>query len=69
MGFVSRPMSQLLQEFPEMSDLADEFSQFIGVAAPAKIQMCMFLGRGDTEYYSPRRSLDDMIADKPGGRE
>ncbi len=69
MGFVSRPMSQLLQEFPEMSDLADEFSQFIGVAAPAKIQMCMFLGRGDTEYYSPRRSLDDMIADRPGGRE
>lgn len=61
LGFVSRPMSQLLQEFPEMSDLAAEFSRFAGVAAPAKIQMCLFLGRGDTAYYSPRRPLDDII--------
>lgn len=61
MGLVSRPMSQLLQEFEEMQDLAEEFEVLNGVRAPAKIQMIALLGRGDNEHYSPRRPLQAMI--------
>ena len=61
LGFVSRPMSQLLQEFDEMRDLRTEFEAYTGVAAPAKIQMAALLGRGDREYFSPRRPLQSML--------
>lgn len=65
MGLVSRPMSQLLQEFQEMRELADDFEAEHGVSAPAKIQMVALLGRGDVEHYSPRRPLSEML-ERPG---
>lgn len=63
LGFVSRPMSQLLQEFDEMKDLRNELERISGVKAPSKIQMMAFLGRGETDYYSPRRPIQSMIVD------
>jgi hypothetical protein len=61
LGLVSRPMSQLLQEFDEMRDLRKEYESFCGVRKPAKIQMIALLGRGEHDYFSPRRPLPDMI--------
>ncbi|MCR9144116.1 MAG: hypothetical protein NXI24_17845 [bacterium] len=61
LGLVSRPMSQLLQEYEEMRDLAQDFESLTGVSAPAKVQMVALLGRGEVEHYSPRRSLETML--------
>jgi hypothetical protein len=60
-GLVMRPMSQLLQEFPEMRELREEYERFSGVRPPAKIQIVALLGRGDHDYYSPRRPLSAMV--------
>ncbi len=62
-GLVMRPMSQLLQEFPEMTALREDYERFSGVRPPAKIQIVALLGRGDHDYYSPRRPLESMIKD------
>lgn len=60
-GLVMRPMSQLLQEFPEMTALREDYERFSGVRPPAKIQIVALLGRGDHDYYSPRRPLSAMV--------
>ncbi|MCE9597561.1 MAG: hypothetical protein K8S54_06295 [Spirochaetia bacterium] len=61
LGYVMHPMSQLLQEYPEMNDLQKKFNQLTGVNAPAKIQMIVRLGRSDYQYLSPRRSAKSML--------
>lgn len=62
-GLAMRPMSQLLQEFPEMRELREEYERFSGVRSPAKIQIVALLGRGDHDYYSPRRPLSAMLSE------
>ncbi len=61
MGLVMRPTSQLMQEFEAMKPLAKQYNDFLGVKAPAKIQINALLGRSEEDYQAPRRPLKNMI--------
>jgi len=66
-GLVMQPMSQILQEYPEMSDLNRRFRTLAGMRGKRKTQMIVRLGRSDYRYFSPRRALDDMILKRSAG--
>lgn len=59
-----QPMSQILQEYPEMSELRLEFEKHAGVSGNEKIQMLVRLGRCDYRFFAPRRPLQSMIRTK-----
>ena len=61
LGFVIHPVSQVLQEYPEMDDLRTQFTDMIGVKEPSKIQMGVRIGRGGKLYYSYRRQPDGLL--------
>lgn len=56
-GLSMHPYSQVLQEYPEMRDLQDEFNRLLGIKGDEKIQMAARVGRGERPYYAYRRSL------------
>jgi hypothetical protein len=53
-GVSIHPLSQVLQEFPEMAVLFDETHETLGVPAPARIQMLARIGYGPHVPPSPR---------------
>jgi hypothetical protein len=60
-----QPYSQVLQEYPEMTDLRRQFNDLMGVTGEEKIQMAVRLGEGPTPYYSYRRNEESLVtADK-----
>ncbi len=61
LGFVIHPVSQVLQEYPEMDDLRIQFSDLVGVQEPSKIQLGVRIGRGEKLYYSYRRRPDGLL--------
>jgi hypothetical protein len=61
LGLQMHPYSQVLQEFPEMSDLQRRFNDLMGVAGEEKIQMVVRLGKGPTPYYSYRRNEESLL--------
>jgi len=61
MGFVIHPVSQVLQEYPEMDGLRTQFADLMGVSEPGKIQMGVRIGRGEKLYYSYRRNPDELL--------
>ena len=61
LGFVIHPVSQVLQEYPEMDDLRIRFNELVGVSEPAKIQMGVRIGRGEKLYYSYRRDPENLL--------
>jgi nitroreductase len=63
LGLGMAPLSQLIQEFPEMAALQAEFYRLIGVPAGHTVQMFVRLGYGATPAPSPRRRLDDILKD------
>ncbi len=60
-GFSMHPMSQILQEFPEMDSLRKTFESELHVSPGEKIQMFVRLGQSDYRYFSPRRKVEDLI--------
>jgi hypothetical protein len=60
-GWCLHPMSQVLQEFPEMQEMADGLNRLAGVQSPEKIQMLVRIGRADTGFQSYRRNPSEMI--------
>jgi hypothetical protein len=60
-GFCMGPLSQVLQEYPSMKKLYDEFNQMMNVEEPAKIQMAVRIGRSKPLEYSYRRTPNDLI--------
>ncbi|TGM90955.1 hypothetical protein EHR05_09300 [Leptospira licerasiae] len=58
-GFSLHPMSQILQEYPEMEKIRNEFES--SLKPGEKIQMLVRLGRSDYHYYSPRRDTKDFV--------
>ena len=59
------PCSQVLQEYPEMTELQRQFNELIGVAGQEKIQMAVLIGKGPTPYYTYRRYEESLVtADK-----
>lgn len=61
LGLRFHPVSQVLQEYPQMDELRSEFNTLMGVAAPAKVQMFVRVGRTKTPGLSPRRPLDAIL--------
>lgn len=61
LGFVIHPVSQVLQEYPEMDDLRLRFNELVGVSDPAKVQMGVRIGRGEKLYYSYRREPENLL--------
>ena len=53
-GVSIQPLSQVLQEFPEMAALYAETHGTLGIAAPARIQMLARIGYGPKVPPSPR---------------
>jgi len=60
-GLGMHPVSQVLQEFPQMAPLRDEFASLYPVKAPGRVQMLVRLGRTEEAAISPRRPLSDML--------
>jgi len=60
-GLKMQPLSQVLQEYPEMTELRERFESLVGVRSPEKVQMIVRIGRSDYEFVSPRRSIKTMI--------
>jgi hypothetical protein len=61
LGLQMHPYSQVLQEFPEMTDLQRQFNDLMGVVGEEKIQMAVRLGKGPTPYYSYRRNEESLV--------
>ncbi len=62
LGLRFQPVSQVLQEFPQMDALRVDMENLVGVEAPAKMQMLVRVGRTRPPGLAPRRSLDDIIS-------
>jgi hypothetical protein len=60
-GFCMHPLSQVLQEYPSMKKLYNEFNELMNVSEPAKIQMAVRIGRSDPHEYAYRRNPEDLI--------
>jgi hypothetical protein len=60
LGLQMHPYSQVLQEYPENTELQREFNDLMGVSGEEKIQMAVRLGRGPTPYYSYRRNEESF---------
>jgi hypothetical protein len=61
LGLRFQPISQVLQEYLQMDQLRTEMENLMGVAAPAKLQMLVRVGRTQQPGLSPRRTLSSMI--------
>ena len=60
-GFFIHPLSQVLQEFSSMKPLYEEFNQMMNIHQPAKIQMVVRIGRGNTTEYAYRKDTNDIL--------
>ena len=61
LGVAMHPVSQLLQEYPEMGQLQQELLSAVGANEPGHVQMLFRLGYADAVPPSPRRDLDDLM--------
>ncbi|HMZ62242.1 MAG TPA: nitroreductase family protein, partial [Leptospiraceae bacterium] len=61
LGYKMHPMSQPLQEFPEMDSYRKALDSALSVKPSEKIQMIARLGKSSFAYFSPRRSQKDML--------
>ena len=55
------PMSQVLQEYADMSDLQREFLTYLGIPEGHTVQMLFRLGHADPVTHSARRHISDLI--------
>ncbi len=61
LGLAMHPVSQILQEFPEMAALYDQYHDTVAVAAPARVQGFFRLGYADTPAPSPRWPVESIL--------
>ncbi len=61
LGLAMHPVSQILQEFPEMADLYDEYHDYLAVAAPARVQGFFRFGYAPAPEASPRWPVESLI--------
>ena len=55
------PLSQALQEYPEMSEQLSAVHIIMGIEPPARLQMLARIGYGKVQTQSPRWNLDSRI--------
>ncbi|QTD55036.1 Acg family FMN-binding oxidoreductase [Parasphingorhabdus cellanae] len=61
LGLAMHPVSQILQEFPEMAALYDRYHDYVAVAAPARVQGFFRFGYAATPEPSPRWPVESLI--------
>jgi hypothetical protein len=61
LGLRMHPVSQALQEYPQMAGIRAELARLLPVPAPGKLQMLVRLGRTEPPALSPRRPLAAML--------
>lgn len=61
MGLGMHPLSQLLQEYPEIGGLQQEFLAYTATPASQRVQMLFRMGYAPPPGPSPRRPLPDII--------
>ena len=57
---VFHPYSQILQEYPEIKELQEEFNKLAEIRGEEKIQMAVRVGKADPAYYPYRRSFNSF---------
>ncbi|MEM9601017.1 MAG: twin-arginine translocation pathway signal protein, partial [Pseudomonadota bacterium] len=62
-GIALQPLSQVLQEFPEMDALYAALHTHLGVSEPARVQGLFRLGYADAPGPSPRWPLQTRLVD------
>jgi len=50
--------SKILQEYPEMKELQEEFNKLAEIRGEEKTQMAVRVGKADPVYYPYRRSFN-----------
>lgn len=63
MGLAFQPLSQVLQEFPAMTDLYKEFHRFVSVAEPQRVQGLFRFGYASSPSPSPRWPLSSRLVE------
>ncbi|BBB27439.1 Acg family FMN-binding oxidoreductase [Amphritea japonica] len=61
MGLAQHPMSQVLQEYPEMLPLQARFKETFGIDKGDTVQMLFRLGRAEATPHGPRRLVTQII--------
>jgi hypothetical protein len=61
LGIAMHPLSQVLQEFPEMDDLYAGFHKEVGIKAPARVQGLFRFGFADYPKASPRWPMESSL--------
>src|SRR5690606_30591461 len=61
-GVAMHPISQVLEEFPEMASTFRDVHALLGIKEPARIQGLFRLGYASAPEPAPRWPLDDKIA-------
>lgn len=61
LGLMVQPLSQALQEFPQMAQSYQQLHNLLGVAAPGRIQMFARIGFADGVEPSPRWPLETIF--------
>ncbi len=61
LGVAVHPVSQVLQEYPEMATLQRDFLAMVGVPSTQTVQMLFRLGYSEPVPPSPRRQLDALL--------
>jgi hypothetical protein len=60
-GLVTHPYNQVIQEYPEMDSLRNEFAELTGIVGDEKIQMIVRIGRAKESYKSWRKKPEDYL--------
>lgn len=61
LGLAMHPVSQILQEFPEMAALYDQYHDYLAVAVPARVQGFFRFGYAANPEPSPRWPVESLI--------
>ncbi|MFT6556648.1 Acg family FMN-binding oxidoreductase [Sneathiella sp.] len=61
LGIAMHPVSQILQEYPEMAALQTAFNQHLNIGGQERIQMFFRIGYQEKPAPSPRRKLTDIM--------
>ncbi len=61
LGVAMHPVSQILQEYPEMSELQSAFNKHLKIKPAEKVQMFFRIGYQAPTAPSPRRNLADIV--------
>ncbi|MEH6473485.1 MAG: hypothetical protein V7752_19830 [Halopseudomonas sp.] len=61
MGLAQHPMSQVLQEYPEMLPLQAAFKKEFDIPPRDTVQMLFRLGRAEATPHGPRRKISELV--------